>query len=219
MEGEHAEFVAASFNPEQMSRVYPREVTPYIAEIRSRREGPLRVLDVGCGPCSVLSHGHLQGQFELSGVDPLADDYRELVRAQGLSTVGSLQKGFGESLSSLFPADSFDLVFCCNALDHSQSPGKTLAEMCHVLRPGGTLYLQGYSREGSANHFHGLHQHDLFMLSGGRLVWQQRRWPLRRAGRTRCLTEALPLDIVFQTDESAVVKSPLRAVYRKRLSP
>lgn len=216
MEGEHVEFVRASFDPERMSLVYPLDLDPYLTSLRKRFSGKLRVLDVGCGPCSLLSLGQMRGAFDLSGVDPLADEYRPLVRQGGMQTVGALYQGFGENLSALFAAESFHLVYCCNALDHTQSPAKTLAEMCGVLMPGGTLFLQGYSREGSANRFHGLHQHDLFLEPGGRLMCQDRLWPLRRGGRTRCISESLPLDIVYQSAESDAVKHPLRAVYHKR---
>jgi len=199
-----------------MAAVYPARLDPYIADLQERFGGRLRVLDVGCGPISLLSRGQLQGVFDLSGVDPLADEYREMTQRLGKQLVGAIQKGFGERLSALFEPASFDLVFCCNALDHTQSPGQTVSEMCRVLRPGGTLFLQGYSREGSANRFHGLHQHDLYILDGGRLMCEDRLWPLRRGGRARCISESLPLDVLSQSEASAVIKSPMLAVYRKR---
>ncbi len=216
LEGDFGDFVSASFDPQRMSAVYPARLAPYIADLQERFGGKLRVLDVGCGPSSLLSRGQLQGWFDLICVDPLAEEYRALTVRLGKQTVGAMQKGFGESLSALFEPGSFDLVFCCNALDHTQSPGLAVAEMCRVLRPGGTLFLQGYSREGSANKFHGLHQHDLYVLEGGRLMCEDRLWPLRRGGRARCISETLPLDVISQSEETSIVKSPMLAVYRKR---
>ena len=198
-----------------MNRVFPRDLPPLVGALQERFGSKLRALDVGCGPASLLSLGHLRGWFDLTGVDPLADHYHQALAGQHRRPAGVLRAGFGENLADLFAPESFHLVFTCNALDHTQSPGRVVEQMCRVLAPGGVLFVQGYVREGSANRFHGLHQHDLYLLSEGRLMCRSRAWP-RRFGRPgRSLSDELPLAVVNQTAPSSEVKSHLRVVYRK----
>jgi len=58
--------------------------------------------------------------------------------------------------------------------------------MCQVLRPGGFLLLEGLVREGTAENWNGLHQHD-------RLPEQGRLLHFDRAGRRTELIADLPL--------------------------
>ena len=198
-----------------MGRVYPPDLAPIVGALQARFGHNLRALDVGCGPASLLSLGRLHGWYELTAVDPLADRYREALGDRGRTPAVQLTTGFGEDLAALFPAESFHLVFTCNALDHTQSPGRVVEQMSRVLAPGGVLYIQGYVREGSANRFRGLHQHDLYLLSEGRLMCRTRAWPLRRVRRGASISDGLPLEAVEQTAPSSEVKSPLRVIYRK----
>jgi len=215
LKGDYADFVAASLDPAYMTQVYPARIDPYIVELQTRFGGRLRVLDVGCGPASLLSLGHLRGSFDLTGVDPLTSRYQTILGRDRPVSVGSLQTGFGETLSSLFPPESFHLVYMCNALDHSQSPSKVLSQMCRALKPGGVLFLQGYVREGSANEFHGLHKHDLYLLAEGRLMCRSRTWPLGNRGRVHSLSDNPPLSVLAQTEPFDEVKGFLRVTYRK----
>lgn len=216
LRGDYADFVSASLDPERMDRVFPPDLASLAGALRERFGVAPRALDVGCGPSSLLSLGHIRGWLNLTGVDPLAEAYRASLLTHGRSPVGSLRAGYAESLSLLFPPESFHLVFSCNALDHTQSPAQALEQMCRVLAPGGVLYVQGYVREGSANSFHGLHQHDLYLLSSGRLMCRTRTWPFRHGGKGECISEGLPLTTIDQTPPSSEVKSHLRVVYRKR---
>lgn len=215
LSGSYAEFVAASLDPALMDRVYPVGIDPYVADLTLRFAAPPRTLDIGCGPVSLLALGRLRAAFTLTGIDPLADRYRKFLAAIGHPADWPLVAGYGEDIGRLFPPNSFDLIFCCNALDHTQSPDRVLAAACAVLRPGGTLYLQGYVREGSANQFRGLHQHDLYWDAQQGLMWGRRAWPLRRARQARSLTAGLPLEILAHSEASDLAGASLLAVYRR----
>jgi len=77
------------------------------------------------------------------------------------------------------------------------------------------LFLQGYVREGSANEFHGLHKHDLYLLAEGRLMCRSRTWPLGNRGRVHSLSDNPPLSVLAQTEPFDEVKGFLRVTYRK----
>jgi SAM-dependent methyltransferase len=85
------------------------------------------VLDIGCGP-----RGSLEWADEASrrvGLDPLADDYRELgtdAHAMDYVAAGSEAMPFGDG--------EFDVVATINSLDHVDDLGRTVAEIKRVTR-------------------------------------------------------------------------------------
>ncbi|MFB7758812.1 methyltransferase domain-containing protein [Streptomyces xiamenensis] len=100
-----------------------------------------RVLEAGCGVGAQTVH-LLAGSpgIRLTAVD---------ISAESLATAGSrVAAGFPDArvawlqadLHELpFPPDTFDHVFVCFVLEHQSDPGRTLAALRRVLRPGGTL--------------------------------------------------------------------------------
>ena len=91
-----------------------------------------RILDVGCGICTVL-HCVEGSKF---GIDPLAD---ELLKIYTYPEDISIKKGFGENIP--FPDEYFDVVFCSNVLDHTEDPRNTAAEIHRVLKADGYFVL------------------------------------------------------------------------------
>lgn len=92
-----------------------------------------RVLEVGSGAHGLIFFFDAE---ERVGVDPLADEYRQLFSAwQGRAKTLA---AFGEELP--FDDCSFDIVLCDNVVDHAESPRRILEEIVRVLAPGGALY-------------------------------------------------------------------------------
>lgn len=92
---------------------------------------PLRILDLGCGTGTMLSHLRQFGEAE--GVD--ADEQAVgFCHARGEDRVQLL-----ESPRLPFPDDSFDLLTALDVLEHIEDDRSTLREVARVLRPGGLL--------------------------------------------------------------------------------
>jgi hypothetical protein len=140
-------------------------------------------------------------------VDPLADQYRALLRKHGHAPNSLLVQGYGEELASIFSEDAFDMVWIHNALDHSQSPAGVMRAMTHVVRCGGYLVIQGWCREGTAEGWSGLHQYDLY-LDSKRLMCKTRK------GKPEPIDQHLPL-AVAQIHEQNIERPWLRIIYRK----
>lgn len=92
---------------------------------------PARVLDLGCGPGNLLDV--LAGHGDVFGSDYSGDALRFCV---------------GRGYRRLFRADfhslplrdaSFDLVTCCDVLEHLAEDRRAIAELARILRPGGLL--------------------------------------------------------------------------------
>ncbi|MHA7262085.1 bifunctional 2-polyprenyl-6-hydroxyphenol methylase/3-demethylubiquinol 3-O-methyltransferase UbiG [Arthrobacter sp. TMN-37] len=114
----------------------------YFREVlRSRLEDSysgLTALDVGCG-CGFLAEEFARLGFSVTGVDPsevAISAAREHAGQAGLDI--RYVVGAGEDL----PIDSavFDVVYCCDVLEHVTDLPRVIGESARVLKPGG-LYL------------------------------------------------------------------------------
>ena len=122
-----------------------------------------RLLDVGAGPVSRLMWGAVNGMVNVVPVDPLADEYKEILKKYSIQIPIIPERGCGETLVEQFGRDSFDIVYCCNALDHSERPLLVAMNMACVLKTGGFLMVEGFTKEAIHEKFVGLHQHNLWV--------------------------------------------------------
>jgi ubiquinone/menaquinone biosynthesis C-methylase UbiE len=101
------------------------------------RQG-LRVLDCGCGAGSMtLELAERVTPGEVVGLDSeprVLEQARELAATRGL---GNVQFDQGDVYTLPYPDASFDALFSHALLSHLREPGRALAEMRRVLRPGG----------------------------------------------------------------------------------
>jgi 2-polyprenyl-6-hydroxyphenyl methylase / 3-demethylubiquinone-9 3-methyltransferase len=98
----------------------------------------LQVLDVGCGG-GLLAEEFARLGCAVTGVDPSQESLTaagEHAATQGLAI--GYQRGSGEALP--FADDSFDVVYCCDVLEHVNDLRQVIAETARVLKPGG-VYL------------------------------------------------------------------------------
>jgi 2-polyprenyl-6-hydroxyphenyl methylase/3-demethylubiquinone-9 3-methyltransferase len=97
-----------------------------------------RALDVGCG-AGFIAEELADAGFTVTGIDPsqvAVGAARAHARQRGLGI--EYLVGAGEELP--FPDAAFDLVTCCDVLEHVRDLDRVIAETARVLRPGG-LYL------------------------------------------------------------------------------
>jgi 2-polyprenyl-6-hydroxyphenyl methylase/3-demethylubiquinone-9 3-methyltransferase len=92
-------------------------------------------LDVGCGG-GLLAEDFARLGFRVMGVDPSTASIAAAKEHALRSKLAIAYKvGRGEELP--FKDASFDLVYCCDVLEHVPEPGRLVAEAARVLRPGG----------------------------------------------------------------------------------
>jgi len=127
-----------------------------------------RVLDVGCGPLSVVGRVVPAGRLDLTCCDPLAERYMTLLRHHGIEPVHAIDDVAGEDLSRRYGTASFDMAFSNNAVDHAADPLEVLRQMALVVRGDGTVLVQVGEHEGRHGGYRGLHQWD-FREHDGRL--------------------------------------------------
>jgi 2-polyprenyl-6-hydroxyphenyl methylase/3-demethylubiquinone-9 3-methyltransferase len=97
-----------------------------------------RCLDVGCGG-GLLAEEFAKLGCRVTGVDPSVPSL-ETARAHAAREGLEIEyvSARGEELP--FDGDSFDVVYCCDVLEHVDSVDGTVAEAARVLKPAG-VYL------------------------------------------------------------------------------
>lgn len=93
-------------------------------------------LEIGGGPHPMVAQGHWRFA---AAVDPLNDGYAacDLFPPPPLTFTPIAAPGEQLPLTSA----TFDLVVCDNCLDHVADPGRVVAEIARVLKPGGHAWI------------------------------------------------------------------------------
>lgn len=118
---------------------FHQDVRRRMAEALRLKEG-MRILDAGCGtgdPTRRLAE-QVGRSGKLVGIDPsetLIDEAHRRAKAQGLD----IDYRVGSIYELPFPDNSFDGAQAEKVLAHLKDPGKGLAEMVRVVRPGGYI--------------------------------------------------------------------------------
>jgi len=102
------------------------------------------LLDLGCGG-GYLSEEFARDGFRVSGVDPASSSIntaREHAAQSDLSI--DYRVAYGESLP--FADASFDVVACCDVLEHVNDLGLVVREVSRVLKPGGVFLFDTVNR-------------------------------------------------------------------------
>ncbi len=133
--------------------------------------GTVDILDVGAGPITSFGFRHLSKKLQIWAVDPLADDYMEMLARYGIDPVVETRKCSGEELERVFDHSRFDMVNARNCLDHSVDPIQCIRSMRNVCKVGGYITLIHAENEAIQNNYLGLHKWN-FCLKGNRL-WIQ----------------------------------------------
>ena len=102
------------------------------------------VLDVGCGG-GFLSESFADDGFAVTAIDPSPASIaaaRTHAASRGLNI--GYRVGSGEALP--FPNASFDIVACCDVLEHVDDVGQVVRETARVLKPGGVYFFDTINR-------------------------------------------------------------------------
>lgn len=97
----------------------------------------VRIADIGSGPLVTIGH-YLDGV----DVEVVPADKQRFAKFYEKYTVIPFFPIEHQDMESLtYPDDSFDLVHCANALDHTADAYKAVMEMIRICKPGGWIYI------------------------------------------------------------------------------
>ncbi|HSA50345.1 MAG TPA: class I SAM-dependent methyltransferase [Yinghuangia sp.] len=118
-----------------------RQLAEHLARLRQR--GPLKVLDVGCGPATpsllLARAGHLVTAVSTDTLQLTAMHEEVAGEPEEIRSRLRLVEGNGSEAGRHFAPGSFDLALCHGVLDAAAEPDGMLAALARILNPGGLL--------------------------------------------------------------------------------
>jgi 2-polyprenyl-6-hydroxyphenyl methylase/3-demethylubiquinone-9 3-methyltransferase len=101
-------------------------------------------LEVGCGG-GILSEELAKMGLLTTGIDPSEQSLNSAINhAKESNLIINYEKGAGETLP--FPNNSFDVVICCDVLEHVRDLPKVISEISRVLKRGGVFIYDTFNR-------------------------------------------------------------------------
>ena len=96
-----------------------------------------QILDAGCGPAGIFT---VLSQYTVTAIDPLLESYdQQLVHFDRTDYPGVTFKQ--TTIESFEESNSFDYVFCLNAINHVADIDLAMDRLITALKPDGTLVL------------------------------------------------------------------------------
>ena len=159
-----------------------------------------RVLDIGCGG-GFICEEFAKRNANVTGIDPSPSTIAEATRhAKKMGFEIEYQAGTGEQLP--FEDNSFDLISCCDVLEHVQDLEKVMQETARVLKPGGLYFYDTINRN---------------FLSWLIMIKLAQDWPLTR--RVPKNTHVWNMFIKPQELKSTMTKAGLHIQHETGLGP
>jgi len=131
----------------------PRPLQDYFLPMLSG--GKTSILDVGAGPFTTV--GNLNPQVSITACDLYAFEYAQMIYDAEIIPLVITEKQNMEKMA--YGNESFGIVHCENALDHTENAIRAVDEMTRVAE--GWVYLKHFPNVGERNHYKGLHRWNL----------------------------------------------------------
>jgi SAM-dependent methyltransferase len=139
--------------------------------LAARERTSISIIDVGAGPITQLGTSYPGKEVTVTPVDPLADHYDELLTRFRINPPVRTLKCAGEDLLARFPAESFDIAYAVNSVDHSHDPMAIIRNMLGVVKRDGLVVLRHARNEGEYERYVGLHQWNFDVVDGRLVLW------------------------------------------------
>ena len=131
-----------------------QQLRDYFSEMIDGKNS-IHILDAGSGPYSTIGYTWPGVEVHLTLADILADDYAKIMRDLNIPVL--IPVGKVDMSDMPYAGETFDIVHCGNALDHSENPRAAILEMVRVCKRGGWVYLRHIAHEAERLNYKGMH--------------------------------------------------------------
>jgi glycosyltransferase involved in cell wall biosynthesis len=122
------------------------------------------IADIGSGPISTIGYTLDGVKVNYVPSDLLADEYKKLYEYHNLYP--PVKPEYQDMTKLTYLDESFDIVYCRNALDHCLDAYKALKEMYRVCKKGGYIYLWHFEKVAKMMGYTGMHQWNIELKDG-----------------------------------------------------
>jgi ubiquinone/menaquinone biosynthesis C-methylase UbiE len=98
-------------------------------------------LDVGCGYSSRIGRNAFGKTVSVVGADAMSQPLMDILSRAKIPFPHPIINILAEDLGLVWPAQTFDLIVCKNALPEFMDPVQAVNQMARLLKPGGTLLI------------------------------------------------------------------------------
>ncbi len=123
----------------------------------------VRIAEVGAGPINTIGNEWPGVEVEIVASDVLQPEYEKLWKEHRATPVVPVEFQDFEHLS--YPDESFDIVHCVNALDHTYDAEAALEELWRICKLGGWIYLRHSPFQ--MKRFGGKHEWNIYLDEDG----------------------------------------------------
>jgi ubiquinone/menaquinone biosynthesis C-methylase UbiE len=153
----------------------------YLPDFFSRMIGDkkdVKICELGAGMFCTIGSLWKTAKVKIYASDALSDEFNQILKEHNVTALTPLEKQDMENLT--YPDNFFDIVYCCNALDHCTNPLKAIKEMFRVAKPGGWIYLKHVINVGEHEKYAGLHMWNIDLGDNNEcIIWNQKeKFPL-----------------------------------------
>lgn len=127
----HTKYYWTKFNKKVEQFNKPAYLPSYFDDLIGEKT-KVRIAEVGCGLVNTIGEMWNTAEVEIVCSDAHADSFNSMWDEKGLQPLHPIHKEDMEALS--YEANSFDIVHCRNALDHTEDPLRAIEEMKRVSR-------------------------------------------------------------------------------------
>ena len=128
------------------------------------------IAELGAGMFCTIGSTWKTAKVKIYPSDILADEYNQILKNHGIDPFMLVEKQDMDKLT--YPDNFFDIVHCCNALDHTFNPIKAIKEMYRICKPDGFIYLRHAVNVGKRQNYNGLHLWNLELdQSNDLIIW------------------------------------------------
>jgi ubiquinone/menaquinone biosynthesis C-methylase UbiE len=125
----------------------------------------VKIANLGAGAINLIGNKKEGVEVTIIASDVLGDEYKQIWEELNIQSPIPIETQDMASLT--YEDNSFDIVYCTNALDHCLDPRKAIEEMVRVCKPGGWIYLWHHAHEGKRLGYHGMHKWNLDVTGNG----------------------------------------------------
>ena len=127
------------YNPFRVS--YAKKIIEQVINIEP---GKMHVLEVGCGG-GILTEEIAKFGFNTTGIDPSISSLNTAIQHSKEANLEiNYEMASGENLP--FQPGSYDVVLCCDVLEHVQDLPAVISEISRVLKNGGVFIYDTFNR-------------------------------------------------------------------------